>query len=237
MIESDKRKRKCVFCKLCKRDYSYIGIQLTCGSTFNTISLNFIKLKKKPRKIMNPMYWVIMHSLHNESGNQPTLKHILPFHLAFAVLRGEMEKDAWYKRLFEAAGGMFFPLVVGSGLPPALRCSALLLTPPQFAMVCLSVHSSVILWSDCVHNAKMILHFWSLHPHLEDDWLEACSGLDDVSHDNDIVDITDDLDGVDIVGCPVTLSNSLNSPSDHMFYAVDVCNHFSSLSIENSQVI
>ena len=25
------------------------------------------------------------------------------------------------------------------------------------------------------YNARMILHFWALHPHLEDDWLEACS--------------------------------------------------------------
>ena len=83
----------------------------------------------------------------------------------------------------------------------------------------------------------MILYFWSFHPHLEDDWLDACSGLDDVSHDNDIVDITDDLNRVDTVGCPVTLSDSLDSPSDHMFYAVDVCNHLSSLSIENSQII
>ena len=90
------------------------------------------------------------------------------------------------------------------------------------------------------YNAKMILHFWSLHPHLEDDWLEACSGLNDASHDDD-VDIFDDSDGVDTVACPVTSSSSLVSPSadttDHMFYAVDVCNRFSSLSVENISVM
>ena len=68
---------------------------------------------------------------------------------------------------------------------------------------------------------------------------EACSGLDDGSHDHDIVDIIDDSDGVDTVDCPVTLSSSLDSPfadaTDHMFYAVDVCNRFSFLSIEKAQ--
>ena len=85
----------------------------------------------------------------------------------------------------------------------------------------------------------MILYFWSLY--LEDDWLEACSGLDDASHDDDIVDVIDDSDGVDTVGCPVTLSSSLDSPpadaTDCVFYAVDVCNCFSSLSKENSPVM
>ena len=60
----------------------------------------------------------------------------------------------------------------------------------------------------------MILHFWSLYPHLEeDDWLEACSGLDDVSHDVDTVVIIDNLDGVNTVGYWVELSDSLDSPS------------------------
>ena len=63
----------------------------------------------------------------------------------------------------------------------------------------------------------MILHFWSLHPHLEDDWLEACSGLNDASHD--VADIFDDSDGVDTVACPVTSSSSLDSPS------ADATNH------------
>ena len=59
----------------------------------------------------------------------------------------------------------------------------------------------------------MILHFWSLHAHLQDNWLEACSGLDDASHDDDIIDIIDDSDRVNTVDYPVTLSSSLDSPS------------------------
>ena len=51
-----------------------------------------------------------------------------------------------------------------------------------------------------------------------------------------MIDIFDDSDGVDTVYCLVTLPSSLDSPSadatDHMFYAVDVCNCFSSLSRE-----
>ena len=91
------------------------------------------------------------------------------------------------------------------------------------------------------YNAKMILHFWSLHPHLEDAWLEACSRLNDASHDDDVVDIFDDSDGVDTIDCLVTLSSSLDSPStnatDHMFCVVDVCNRLSSLSVESSPVM
>ena len=68
----------------------------------------------------------------------------------------------------------------------------------------------------------MILNFWSLHPHLEDDWLEACSGLDDSSHDDDIVDVTDDSDGVNIVdcSCPVSFYSSLDSPPTD---SIDMC--------------
>ena len=82
----------------------------------------------------------------------------------FAALRGEIEKDTRHRGLVEAVGGAygFFPLVVDnscleSGLPPALRCSALSLAPPQFVMVCLLVHPSVILWSDCVFNSTGIM--------------------------------------------------------------------------------
>ena len=28
------------------------------------------------------------------------------------------------------------------------------------------------------YNGKMILHFWALHPHLEDDWLRTCVDWD-----------------------------------------------------------
>ena len=162
----------------------------------------------------------------------------------FAALRGEMEKDARHRGLVEAAGGVFFPLVVdnfGVWTPSSievLRSVARTSTVRNGLSVSTSFRHLVERL--CVqlyrYNAKMILHFWSLHPHLEDDWLEACSGLNDASHDDD-VDIFDDSDGVDTVACPVTSSSSLVSPSadatDHRFYAVDVCNRFSSLSVEN----
>ena len=32
----------------------------------------------------------------------------------FAALKGEMEKDPWHKNLVEAAGGVFFPLVINN---------------------------------------------------------------------------------------------------------------------------
>ena len=59
--------------------------------------------------------------------------------------------------------------------------------------------------------------------------------VNDASYDDDdTADTTDDSVGVDTVSCSVTLSSFLDSPpsdvTDHMFYAVDVCKHFSSLS-------
>ena len=167
----------------------------------------------------------------------------------FAALRGEMEKDAQHRRLVEAVGGVFFPLVLdnfGVCTPSSIE---VLCSVAHTSTVCngLSVNTSFchLVERLCVqlyrYNAKMILHFWSLHPHLEDDCLEACSGLNDASHDDDIVDIFDDLDGVDTVDCLVTLSSSLDSSSadatDHIFYAVNACNLFSFLSMENSPVI
>ena len=130
----------------------------------------------------------------------------------FAALRGEMEIDAWHRRLVEAAGGVFFPLVVdnfGVWTPSSIE---VLRSVTHTSTVCngLSVSTSFhhLVERLCVqlyrYNAKMILHFWSLHPHLEDNWLEACSGLNDASHDDDVVDIFDDSNGVDTVDCPVT---------------------------------
>ena len=99
--------------------------------------------------------------------------------LGFAVLKGEMEKDAWHKNL---AGGVFFPLVVDNfGV----------WTPSSFEVLCSIARSSTLRNGLSVsiafhhlverlsvqlyrYNARMILHFWALHPHLEDDWLEAC---------------------------------------------------------------
>ena len=49
------------------------------------------------------------------------------------------------------------------------------------------------------------------------------------------------MEWIQLHACLVTLSSSLDSPSadatDHMFYAVDVCNCFSSLSVENIPVM
>ena len=43
--------------------------------------------------------------------------------------------------------------------------------------------------------------------------MEACSGLNDTSYDTDPANVINDSDGVDTVGCPVTHSSSLDSPS------------------------
>ena len=61
----------------------------------------------------------------------------------------------------------------------------------------------------------MILNFWALHPHLEDDWLEACVGWDGnslfESHCGETVNAVDDSNGEGpVVHCPITLS----SPKD-----------------------
>ena len=63
------------------------------------------------------------------------------------------------------------------------------------------------------YNDKMILHFWPLYPHLEDDWLEVCSELDDASHNVDTVINIDDSDGVGTDGYSVASSGSLDSLS------------------------
>ena len=74
------------------------------------------------------------------------------------------------------------------------------------------------------YNAKMILQFWSLHLHLENEYLATCSRLDEASHDVDTVVIN----GVGMVGCSVILSGSLDSSSadatDYVCYTIDVCN-------------
>ena len=143
----------------------------------------------------------------------------------FVALKGEMEKDAQHRRLVEAAGCVFFPLVVGSGLPPVLRCSALLLKPPQSIMLCLSVHPSVILWSGCAFNSTgIMLRRFFIFGHFTLTW--RMIGWKPV------------LDWMMLL-MMMTLSSSLDSPpadaTDCVFYAIDVCNRFYSLSIENSQ--
>ena len=101
----------------------------------------------------------------------------------FAALRGEMEKDAKHKALIEAVGGDFLPLVVdnfGIWTPSSveiLRSIARISTvwnglSTDKAFCYLVERLSVQLYC---YNAKMILHFWALHPHSEDDWLQGCS--------------------------------------------------------------
>ena len=42
------------------------------------------------------------------------------------------------------------------------------------------MHAAISQYRYTVHiyNAKMILRFWALHPHLEDDWLWTCADWD-----------------------------------------------------------
>ena len=94
----------------------------------------------------------------------------------FAALKGEMEKDARHRDLVEDAGGVFFPLVVdnfGVWIPSSievLRSIARSSTVSAFHH--LMEQLSVQLYR---YNARMILRFWALHPHLEDDLLDACT--------------------------------------------------------------
>ena len=94
-----------------------------------------------------------------------------------------MEKDARHRDLVEAAGGVFFPLVVdnfGVWTPSSievLRSIACSSTVRNGLSVGTAFHHlmerlSVQLYR---YNARMILQFWALHPHLEDDWLDACT--------------------------------------------------------------
>ena len=80
----------------------------------------------------------------------------------------------------------------------------------------------------------MILHFWALHPNLEDDWLEACAGWSsDYLHapqDDGTVDVGDDSDGVDKVSCPSPSSDSpstiIHDDSGDLCYSIPVHNRF-----------
>ena len=89
----------------------------------------------------------------------------------FAALKGKMEKDARHKNLVEAAGGVFFPLVVDSfGV----------WTPSSIEVICSIARSSTVCnglsvstafhhlmeWLSVQlyqYNARMILHFWAFH--------------------------------------------------------------------------
>ena len=64
----------------------------------------------------------------------------------FAALKGEVEKDVQHRGLVEAAGGVFFPLVVdnfGVWTPSSIEVLCSIADPPLFIMVFLSVLPSV----------------------------------------------------------------------------------------------
>jgi len=90
----------------------------------------------------------------------------------------------------------------------------------------------------------MILRFWSLHPHLEDDWLEGCPVQEDYSIDDyDDEDssfqvcATDDVqDGCsDVADLGATDSTNLCSDlsASATCFAVPVSNRFSTLAVED----
>ena len=83
-----------------------------------------------------------------------------------------------------------------------------------------------------IMHARMILHFWALHPHLEDDWLYACTGWEvgcsqlHQSHDDN--DDNED-EGQEGSGSTSPLNDSVLSD---VSYGVDVCNRFACLLVE-----
>ena len=100
------------------------------------------------------------------------------------------------------------------------------------------------------YNARMILHFWALHPHLEDDWLEACNTWEvEYSHQfkhiiNGHANTAADEgpnSTVDVFRPDVVHDSAVDDPCnlgpDSMCYAVEVCNRFSLLPIDDSQVM
>ena len=157
----------------------------------------------------------------------------------FAALRGEMEKDAKHKALVEAAGGEFLPLVVdnfGIWTPSSveiLRSIARISTVWNGLSIGKAFHQLVERLSVQLYhcNAKMILHFWALHPHSEDDWLQGCS-VEDEDLPQDVVR-GDDCADMSEQSCIEVLSGLCrdNTVSDDNFpSAVPVTNRFSSLS-------
>ena len=79
------------------------------------------------------------------------------------------------------------------------------------------------------YNARMILRFWALHPHLEDDWLDACTGWEvDCSQLHQSHDDNED-EGQEGSGSTSPLNDSVLSD---VSYGVDVCNRFACLLVE-----
>ena len=71
------------------------------------------------------------------------------------------------------------------------------------------------------YNARMILHFWALHPHLEDDWLRACADwdadclIDPHGNDDTLNTPSDEADELPSLGCrPAMLPSSRESMVD-----------------------
>ena len=81
MMESDKKKRKRVFCKLCKRDYSYVGNTTDLWQHLEEGHINEFRQAKEEAKKDNESNLSSdksnAHPLHNESGNQPTLSEVM----------------------------------------------------------------------------------------------------------------------------------------------------------------
>ena len=98
----------------------------------------------------------------------------------------------------------------------------------------------------------MILHFGALHPHMEDDWLEACAALNgDCLYASHVGDYPDDtFTGFDSSGRDgdnggtATLSCAMDSvdkpaicdSTANLSYAVTISNRFSSLPIEQASM-
>ena len=158
----------------------------------------------------------------------------------FAALKGKMAKDARHRDLVEAAGDVFYPLVVdnfGVWTPSSievLRSIARSSTVRNGLSVAIAFYHLVERLSVQLYryNARMVLHFWALHPHLEHDWLDACTrwevGCSQLhqSHDDNE---DEDQEGS---GSTSPLNDSGASVLSEVSYVVDVCNRFACLPVE-----
>ena len=158
----------------------------------------------------------------------------------FAALKGEMEKDARHRDLVEAAGGVFFPLVVdnfGVWTPSSievLRSIAHSSTVHNGLSVGTAFHHlmerlSVQLYR---YNARMILQFWALHPHLEDDWLDACTRWEVGCLESCQSCGNNEDEGHKDSGSASPLKDPCTSVLSDVSYGVAVCNRFACLLVE-----
>ena len=81
MMESDKKKRKRVFCKLCKRDYYYVGNTTNLWQHLEEGHINEFCQAKEESKRDNKSNLSSdknnLHPLRNESSSQPTLNEVM----------------------------------------------------------------------------------------------------------------------------------------------------------------